>query len=88
MPGTPFPQMPDEVRRATELELDRLRGSAPKLPEAATSETALLAHARDLYIEDVERIVKRAQEKGVSNVDVRIIDAAMEIMGRKVPASH
>lgn len=54
-------------------------------PKGDTSEEALRARARELYIEEVERITQLAHEKGVSTVDVRIIDAALEIMGRKVP---
>lgn len=54
-------------------------------PLSDTSEEALRARARELYIEEVERITQLAHEKGVSTVDVRIIDAALEIMGRKVP---
>lgn len=61
---------------------DRLYQTHPK---GDTSEEALRARAREMYIEEVERITARAHEMGVATVDVRIIDAALEVMGRKVP---
>lgn len=64
---------------------DRLYQTHPKVDPNYTSEEALKTRAREMYIEEVERITARAHEMGVATVDVRIIDAALEVMGRKVP---